>query len=222
MLASLIAFALASGLLVWFHSKSVTLFGLSFFLMLLIIAQWWRDVGAESRLLGLHTKLVESGLRYGIKLFIVSEILFFVSFFWAFFHSRLSPNVEVGGVWPPAGIYPFNKFGVPLLNTAVLLGSGIRVTWAHHAVQSGDHAGGLQGLTITVILGLYFTALQGIEYLEAPFSIADRAYGRTFYLATGFHGAHVIIGSSFLIVCLSRLVMAQIRPAHHFRFVAAI
>ena len=165
---------------------------------------------------------MESGLRYGIKLFIVSEVLFFARFFWAFFHARLSPNIELGGIWPPSGILPFNKFGVPLLNTAVLLGSGIRVTWSHHAAQSGNHAAGAQGLIITVILGAYFTALQGMEYLEAPFSMADRAYGRTFFLATGFHGVHVIIGSSFLLICLMRLYGGHLRPSHHFRFVAAI
>jgi len=186
------------------------------------MAQWWRDIGVESGLLGLHTKLVEVGLRYGIKLFIASEVLFFARFFWAFFHARLSPNVEVGGVWPPVGIFPFNKFGVPLLNTATLLRSGARVTWAHHATQLGNHTSGFQGLVITVALGGYFTFLQGIEYVESPFSIADGSYGRTFFLATGFHGIHVIIGSTFILVCLLRLHLAKISPSHHIGLIAAI
>ena len=140
------------------------------------MAQWWRDIRVESGLLGLHTKLVEVGLRYGIKLFIASEVLFFARFFWAFFHARLSPNVEVGGVWPPVGIFPFNKFGVPLLNIGTLLRLGIRVTWAHHATQLGNHTSGFQGLVITVALGGYFTFLQRIECLESLLSVTDNSY----------------------------------------------
>ena len=222
LIACLIGFSITSAILIWFHSKSYWYFLLRLFLIVLVILQWWRDVRVESGILGYHTELVETGLRYGIKLFIVSEVLFFARFFWAFFHASLSPNIEVGGVWPPSGIYPFNKFGVPLLNTRVLLRSGVSVTWSHHSVQMGKPGPGVQGLVITVLLGAYFTFLQAIEYLESPFSIADRSYGRTFFLATGFHGAHVIIGTTFLLTCLLRLRQAQISPNHHFSFVAAI
>lgn len=137
-------------------------------------------------------------------MFIISEVIFFFSFFWAFFHRRLAPTVELGSCWPPIGITPLNAFAVPLLNTVVLLASGFTVTWAHHRLIEGNLNRGIQGLVLTVCLGAYFTFLQGTEYYEAPFTIADGIYGSTFFVATGFHGLHVLIGTTFLIVCLLR------------------
>lgn len=215
------AFFLTTGLVKWFHSNSASLIFLGLTIILLVILQWWTDISSEGTFQGLHSKLVELGLRYGILLFIISEVLFFSSFFWAFFHSSLAPSPEIGAAWPPLGVLPFNPFEVPLLNTIVLLSSGASVTWAHHAVIAGDHAKAKSGLTLTVILGLYFTALQGLEYYEASFRIADGAYGSTFFVATGFHGLHVIIGTTFLLVCLGRLQEGHIRAIHHFGFEAA-
>jgi cytochrome c oxidase subunit 3 len=160
-------------------------------------------------------------LRWGMVLFIISEVFFFLSFFWAFFHSSLSPSPELGRVWPPIGVEAFDPFTVPLLNTIVLLSSGISVTWAHHALIAGDHDSAFQGLLFTVILGLYFTILQAIEYLEARFRIADRVYGSSFFIATGFHGLHVIVGTTFLVVCLIRVSRAHFSKSHHFGFEAA-
>ena len=157
-------------------------------LPILTIIQWWRDVTREGTYQGLHTKIVTKGLRWAIILFIVSEVLFFVSFFWAFFHSSLSPTIELGSTWPPTGIQPFKPIQVPLLNTAILLASGVTVTWAHHGLLENNATQATQGLFFTVLLGLYFTALQAYEYLEAPFTIADSAYGSTFFVASGFHG----------------------------------
>lgn len=154
-------------------------------------------------------------------MFIVSEIFFFVSFFWAFFHRRLAPNVEVGSLWPPFGIVAFNPFQVPLLNTIILISSGVRVTWAHHALIAGNYTQTTQGLTITVILGIYFTMLQGLEYFEARFTFADSVYGSTFFIATGFHGLHVIVGTLFLMVTLFRHLKFEFRASHHFGFEAA-
>jgi len=148
-------------------------------------------------------------------------VFFFVRFFWAYFHARLSPNIEVGSLWPPAGINPFNPFGVPLLNTIVLVSSGVRVTWAHHALIEGDYDQIKRGLIITVVLGVYFTILQGLEYYEASFSFADGVYGSTFFIATGFHGLHVLVGTLFLLVCLLRHYKREFRAAHHFGFEAA-
>lgn len=190
-------------------------------IILLVIGQWWRDVSSEGAFQGLHSLIVELGLRYGILLFIVSEVLFFRSFFWAFFHRSLAPAVEIGGSWPPLGIQTFDPTGVPLLNTIVLLSSGIRVTWAHHALIAGNHQAAFNGLILTIILGVYFTALQALEYYEASFSIADGAYGSTFFVATGFHGLHVIVGSLFLIVCALRIYKGHFSAAHHFGFEAA-
>ena len=182
---------------------------------------WWRDVIREATFQGHHTLMVKQGLKYGMLLFIASEVLFFFSFFWAFFHSSLSPTIELGAVWPPQGIDPLNPFSVPLLNTAVLLSSGATVTWAHHAIISGRRGEAIRGLTATVVLGLIFTALQAMEYYEAPFAISDSVYGSTFFVATGFHGLHVIIGTTFLAVCLGRLVSHQFTRHHHFGFEAS-
>merc|ERR1712096_469363 len=157
----------------------------------------------------------------GIALFIVSEVFFFVRFFWAFFQRRLSPNIEVGSLWPPFGVKVFNPFQVPLLNTIVLISSGIRVTWAHHALIGGNFSQTMQGLIITVVLGVYFTILQGLEYYEARFTFADRVYGSTFFIATRFHGLHVIVGTIFLIVTLFRHTKGEFSASHHFGFEAA-
>ena len=133
----------------------------------------------------------------------------------------MSPNVDIGSLWPPFGIKVFNPFQVPLLNTIVLVSSGIRVTWAHHSLIEGNFFQTTQGLAITVVLGLYFTILQGLEYFEARFTFADRVYGSTFFIATGFHGLHVIVGTLFLIVILIRHVKKEFRSSHHFGFEAA-
>ena len=154
-------------------------------------------------------------------LFIVSEVIFFSSFFWAFFHSRLSPNIELGSQWPPVGIQPFNPFSVPLLNTIILLSSGISVTWSHHAIMVGNLSEAIQRLVITVVLGVYFTFVQLLEYIEAPFTFSDSAYGRTFFIATGFHGLHVIVGTSFLAAIFFRLIKCRFSKTHHFGFEAA-
>jgi len=156
-----------------------------------------------------------------MALFIVSEVFFFVRFFWAFFHRRLSPNIEVGSLWPPIGIKAFNPFQVPLLNTIVLISSGVRVTWAHHALIGGNFSQTKQGLIITVLLGVYFTILQGLEYYEARFTFADSVYGSTFFIATGFHGLHVLVGTLFLIVTLARHRWYEFSATHHFGFEAA-
>ena len=217
---SISAIILTTGLVKWFHQFNIDLLILGLLTTLLTILQWWRDVTREATYQGLHTKIVINGLRWGIILFIVSEVLFFFSFFWAFFHRRLSPTVEIGIVWPPKGIQPFNPFQIPLLNTIILLSSGATVTWAHHAIMEGNHKQALHRLAITVFLGLYFTALQAFEYIEAPFTIADSVFGTTFFVATGFHGLHVIIGTRFLAICLFRLYMCHFSANHHFGFEA--
>nr|YP_009107124.2 cytochrome c oxidase subunit III [Tylorrhynchus heterochaetus]AIT99403.2 cytochrome c oxidase subunit 3 [Tylorrhynchus heterochaetus] len=218
---SLGALALTTGLAAWFHGYGMTCLTLGVTIILLTMIQWWRDVIRESVFMGHHTSYVTKGLRWGMVLFIASEVLFFFAFFWAFFHSSLAPTPELGCSWPPTGITPINPFSVPLLNTAVLLASGVTVTWAHHSLMEGARPNAIQGLTLTVILGVYFTYLQAGEYLEASFTIADSVYGSTFFVATGFHGLHVLIGSTFLTVCLIRVIMHQFSTGHHFGFEAA-
>nr|BBD52734.1 cytochrome oxidase subunit 3 [Callopistes maculatus] len=215
------AFALTGGLVMWFHHNKQLLLQMGLALLLLTMFQWWRDIVREGTYQGHHTPTVQKGLRYGMILFITSEVFFFLGFFWAFYHSSLAPTPELGGQWPPNGIFPLNPMEVPLLNTAVLLASGITVTWAHHAIMSGKQKEATQALTLTIILGMYFTLLQAMEYYEAPFTIADSVYGTTFFVATGFHGLHVIIGSSFLLVCLIRQTKHHFTTQHHFGFEAA-
>lgn len=215
------AITTVSGIVKWFHQYDISLFTLGNIITILTVYQWWRDVSREGTFQGLHTYQVTIGLRWGIILFILSEVLFFVSFFWAFFHSSLSPAIELGASWPPAGIISFNPFQIPLLNTAILLASGVTVTWAHHSLMEGNHSQTTQGLFFTVLLGVYFTILQAYEYIEAPFTIADSVYGSTFFIATGFHGLHVLIGTTFLLVCLLRHINNHFSKNHHFGFEAA-
>nr|ASM82636.1 cytochrome c oxidase subunit III [Bittacus planus] len=210
-----------SGLVKWFHQFNMNLLLLGLIVTILTMHQWWRDISREGTFQGLHTLVVTLGLRWGMILFIISEVFFFISFFWAFFHSSLSPAIELGAIWPPMGIIAFNPFQIPLLNTAILLASGVTVTWAHHSLMEGNHSQTLQGLFFTVLLGFYFTLLQGYEYIEAPFTISDSVYGSTFFMATGFHGLHVIIGTTFLLICLIRHIQCHFSPNHHFGFEAA-
>nr|WHN64150.1 cytochrome c oxidase subunit III [Chalcopteryx rutilans] len=215
------AMSMVTGLVKWFHTFNMQLVLLGTTLLILTSYQWWRDISREGTMQGLHTSPVVTGLRWGMILFITSEVLFFFSFFWAYFHSSLSPAVEIGSIWPPKGIMPFDQMSIPLLNTTILLASGVTVTWAHHSLMENNQSQAMQGLFFTVVLGLYFTALQGFEYWEAPFTIADSVYGSCFFVATGFHGIHVIIGTTFLAVCMARHYMKHFSSTHHFGFEAA-
>lgn len=198
---------------------SVLTFG--FVRLLVTRAVWWRDVIREGTFEGQHTTRVQLGLRFGRVLFIVSEVRFFFAFFWAFFWAALAPAPEIGTIWPPKGIDVLSAWEVPFLNTLILLSSGASVTWAHHARVAGHRDQAIQGLTRTVILAILFTALQGFEYVNTEFTIADSVYGSTFFRATGFHGFHVFIGTCFLIVCLARLIAYHFTNQHHFGFEAA-
>jgi cytochrome c oxidase subunit 3 len=185
---------------------------------------WWRDVVRESRTPGLHTPVVQLGMRYGMLLFISSEVMFFVAFFWAYFNFALFPENVAGAkvpVWPPQGIITVDPFGVPFLNTMILLLSGTTVTWAHHSLLQNDRKGLLQGLALTILLGLCFTALQANEYAHSPFPFRGGIYPSVFFLATGFHGFHVIVGTLFLTVCFFRALAGHFTPERHFGLEAA-
>nr|YP_054510.1 cytochrome c oxidase subunit III [Ixodes uriae]BAD27246.1 cytochrome oxidase subunit III [Ixodes uriae] len=190
-------------------------------LVILTMFQWWRDISREASFQGNHTSNVIWGLKFGMILFIVSEIFFFVSFFWAFFHSMLSPNIELGSIWPPQNIIPFNPFEIPLLNTTILISSGISVSWSHHSLLNNNYNEAYNSLLITILLGFLFTLLQGWEYMQAQFSISDSIFGTTFFVTTGFHGLHVIIGTTFLLVTLIRMNKNHLSSTHHFGFEAA-
>ena len=187
---------------------------------------WWRDVAREATRQGHHTRVVQISHRYGMILFIASEVMFFVAWFWAYFNTALFPsdihNVVrtelLGGTWPPKGIETFDPWHLPLLNTLILLTSGTTVTWAHHALLENDREGLKWGLILTIALGLAFTCVQAYEYAHAAFNFGGHIYGSTFFMATGFHGFHVIIGSTFLIVCLIRAYLGHFTPTQHLGF----
>lgn len=220
---SISVFATAVGAVMFFHGHiggfETLCFGFSCILLCMFL--WWRDITREAVLEGRHTNIVQLGLRYGMILFIASEVMFFFAFFWAFFAACLSPTVEIGAIWPPKGIICFNAREVPLLNTVILLCSGATVTYAHHAIAAGKKFDAVFGLIVTIVLAVIFTCFQVFEYVTADFKISDGIYGSTFFLATGFHGFHVFIGTTFLAVCLIRLVLNHYTTIHHFGFEAA-
>jgi cytochrome c oxidase subunit 3 len=222
-LASIGAFALTFGTVMFVHNYSGgwTLLLMGVFTILYTMYVWWRDIIREGTFEGQHTFMVQQGLRQGVLLFIVSEIMFFFAFFWAFFDSSIKPAIAIGSVWPPEGLETLSPWGLPLLNTVILLTSGATVTWAHHAIVAGYKKSAQIGLVFTILLAIFFTSLQLVEYFNSPFSISDGIYGSTFYMATGFHGFHVFVGSCFLIVCLVRLTLNHFTREHHFGFEAA-
>jgi len=186
---------------------------------------WWRDVIKEAHVEHQHTREVSRGLRAGMALFIVSEVLFFAAFFWAFFNASTLPKLPLeetwaiaDGSWPPKGIVPFDPFHLPFLNTLILLLSGTTVTWAHWCILHNDRAGAIKALWYTVILGVMFTSCQAYEYTHAAFGFKQGIYASTFYMATGFHGFHVLVGTIFLAVCLGRAYKGHFTPQQHLGF----
>lgn len=209
---------ITSGVIIIFNKQEIRLLIIGTIIIILAMTQWWRDIIRESTYQGIHTKKVVIRIKIGIILFIISEIMFFASFFWAFFHRRLSPAIEIGITWPPKGIKPFNPISIPILNTIILLSSGVSITWAHRAIITNNKTQCKKRIILTITLGIYFTILQGIEYYEAPFSIADSVYGSSFFIATGFHGIHVILGTTFITVIIVRLIKIQFSSKHQVGF----
>ena len=214
------ALATALGAVLYMHEKpfGTVLVIVGFLLILGTMFFWWRDVIREAEYQGHHSLVVQIGMRYGMMLFISSEVMFFVAFFWAFFDASLFPD---GGVWPPEGIETFDPWDIPLINTLILLTSSCTVTWAHHGIIAGDRNALTKGLALTVFLGVIFTGFQIYEYDHATFAFTDGIYASTFYLATGFHGFHVFVGTMFLLVCYFRARAGHFTPEHHFGLEAA-
>ena len=226
-LAALALFMVTLGSAMFFHQKTgggfLMIIGL--FIVLYTMFVWWRDVVHEARVDKAHSGAVSRGLRAGMALFITSEVLFFAAFFWAFFSSSTLPKMPLSeiwsmadGVWPPKGIKPFDAFHLPFLNTLILLLSGTTVTWAHHSIITGNNKDTIRALWYTVILGLLFTCCQAYEYTHAAFGFKDGIYASTFFMATGFHGFHVIVGTIFLSVCLMRAYKGHFEPKQHLGF----
>jgi cytochrome c oxidase subunit 3 len=215
------AAALFVGAILYMHYNSAWLLIVGLLGVLATMAFWWRDVVREATFQGHHTPIVQIGLRYGMVLFIASEVMFFVAWFWAYFNAALFPTEAIEHKWPPPTIATFDPWDLPFLNTLILLMSGVTVTWAHHALREGNREHTLQGLALTILLGMTFTGIQAYEYSHAAFGFKEGIYPTTFFMATGFHGFHVIVGTVFLIVCFFRARAGHFRPDHHFGFEAA-
>ena len=203
------------------YSIGYAFFVYGFELLCLAVAAWWQDVIVEGTFEGNHTKKVKKGLMLGMLLFIVSEVMFFFAFFFAFFYVSLNPSYAIGGVWPPFLFETLDAFGVPFLNTVILLTSGATITVAHEAIIGGFKHHAAEALLATLFLAIIFTGLQYLEYKTSAFTISDSVYGSTFFMATGFHGFHVIIGTLFIGVSFWRLGENHFTVEHHCGFEAA-
>jgi heme/copper-type cytochrome/quinol oxidase subunit 3 len=223
-LTALSAFFFVTGLAFYMHRIDGGLIFLltGFFTLLYLAYLWFGDISIEASFLGYHTKVVKRGLRLGFWLFICSEIMLFLGFFWAFLHSALCPSIEFAAIWPPKSIKVIKELEYPLLNTMLLIISGISVTWAHKGVSLGSYRHAIDGLLLTIFLGLIFLILQTYEYYESYFSINNTVYSSSFFMLTGLHGFHVIVGVVFLTVCLKRLLANHFLTTHYLGLVFAI
>jgi len=224
MSVSVLVFAL--GAIFWMHHWTPWVFAIGLAGVLYTMYAWWSDVVKEANNGVDHTPVVQLHHRYGMMLFITSEVMLFVAFFWAYFDGffrfddieQYARVAATGGHWPPTGVELFDPFHLPLFNTLLLLTSGTTVTWAHHALLENDREGLKWGLVLTVLLGAVFTCVQAIEYSEAGFTFAGNLYGATFFMATGLHGFHVLVGTIFLTVCLIRAIRGDFTPERHLGF----
>ena len=226
-LGSVSAFVMLFGSVLWMNGSGPWMFLIGFVGVAYVMFGWWADVVEESNS-GEHTPVVRIGLRYGFIMFIMSEVMFFAAWFWSFFKHAIFPmhpdglSPALDGEWPPAGIETFDPWHLPLINTLILLCSGAAATWAHHAlVHENNRKDVASGLILAVVLGVAFTALQIYEYTHAAFGFAGNIYGANFFMATGFHGAHVVIGTIFLFVCYLRLRAGHFTQDKHIGFEAA-
>nr|YP_009560916.1 cytochrome c oxidase subunit III [Trouessartia rubecula]QAB47268.1 cytochrome c oxidase subunit 3 [Trouessartia rubecula] len=221
-LTSFSALSFALGVIIMVRSFNVYPFLISVVLLFYASFLWGRDVHREGCYIGEHNYEVTVGFKVGMILFILSECFFFLGMFWGYLHLAQLPSIEMGGVWPPVGIEPFDPSGVPFLNTILLVSSGVSVTWCHHSVEKGDYYHSVLSLFITVLLGMLFTCLQGLEYYVASFTFSCSAYSSIYFMGTGFHGLHVIIGSILLMKCLFRLYFLHVSPNHSVGFECSV
>nr|AIX92136.1 cytochrome c oxidase subunit III [Monomachus antipodalis] len=218
LLTSLNLYLICLSLLNFFFFKELDLMIFSLVSLILCLFQWWRDVIRESMFQGFHSMKVQMSIKLGMLNFIFSEILFFVSFFWCYFHLFLSPSLEIGLLCPSKGIYGFNPFSIPLTNTIILLFSGFLITLCHYMIMKGKFILSIFLIFLTLVFGLIFTYFQMMEYLYAKFTISDSIYGSVFFLLTGFHGIHVLIGSLFLFLTLCRVIIKHFSSEHNVGF----
>ena len=214
-------FTMLLGLVLAFHGMGPWLALIGLVIVLYTMFCWWSEVVHEAQT-GDHTPVVQIGLRYGVILFIISEVMFFAAWFWSFFKNALYPMAAIDHTWPPPGIETFDPWHLPLINTLILLCSGCAATWAHHAIaHENDREQMKWGLWLAIGLGVLFTIFQIYEYSHATFDFAGNVYGANFFMATGFHGFHVIVGTIFLAVCLIRVYLGHFTQEQHVGFEAA-
>nr|ABB92704.1 cytochrome c oxidase subunit III [Vanhornia eucnemidarum] len=207
---------------IWMNFSNFIPMIMGMFSILLIMFQWWRDLIRESLFQGSYTTMIYNNMKFCMLLFISSELMFFISFFWTYFHSFLSPNIEIGMQWPPMNISPFNPFNIPLMNTIILISSSSTITWSHHAMLNNKYNSSILSMMSTITLSMIFMYFQYLEYSNSKFSINDSIYGSIFFMTTGFHGTHVIIGSIFLSINLIRMMNKQFSSHNHFGMEASI
>nr|YP_010936698.1 cytochrome c oxidase subunit III [Apanteles gelechiidivoris]WKW91668.1 cytochrome c oxidase subunit 3 [Apanteles gelechiidivoris]WLN31486.1 cytochrome c oxidase subunit 3 [Apanteles gelechiidivoris] len=210
-----------SSLLFMFSQFKFSMMLFAYMLLIMNLYQWWRDIIRESTIQGFHTFIVIKGLQNGMILFILSEIMFFVSFFWCYFHMYLSPSIDIGSNWYPSNLIVFNPYNIPLLNTLILLSSGITITYCHYSLMESNFKESINSMLLTIILGLIFSYFQYMEYNESFFSINDSIYGSIFFLLTGFHGLHVMIGTMFNLIMYFRMNKLHFSSYHMFGFEAS-
>lgn len=229
LIASVNSLIITIGSILKFNKNSSLALIIGIILLLITVTLWFRDVIRESTFTGYHTNYVRLSIAIGFILFLISEILLFATLFWAYFHSSLTPSVQIGNVWPPVGINTLNQYEIPLTNTILLLSSGCTLTICHNefisvsvSKRSTSSSGIIMWLTITIGLALIFIALQYVEYINSEFTLTDSVYGSTFFITTGFHGIHVMVGTIFLIINLIRIINNQLTSNHHIGFEFAI
>ncbi len=220
-LSSFAFLILGVGGVLYMHGNPLWVFLIGTALLSVCLMGWWRDVIKEAVIEKAYTLEVQKGLRYGVILFILTEVMFFFAFFWSFFDASLFPSESIGGEWPPKNVQTLDPFKLPYLNTLILLLSATSLTWSHESLRRGNHKETMEGLLVTIILGVFFSIIQAIEYYHATFPFKGNIYSANFYLLTGFHGVHVIVGTLFLSVCLWRAYRKHFTPTHHIGYEAA-
>jgi len=223
-LVSFSLFTMAIGAVMYMHgyANGGSILTTGFLSTTMGMGLWFKDINTEGTYLGNHTIEVQKGLIIGVILFIISEVFAFFSVFWAYFHSSLSPAIEIGGIWPPQGITPLDPFAIPLLNTILLLSSGAFITYGHHSLIMGGRKGAIIGTLLCIVLAIVFTGFQYYEYVQSSFTMADSVFGTVFFASTGLHGLHVIVGTIFITVAYFRILNYSLTNKHHVGYESSI
>nr|QBP33721.1 cytochrome c oxidase subunit 3 [Bombus asiaticus] len=205
-------------IILWIYLNNMLIMIINLLMLLTSTLMWFRDIIRESTFQGMHSMFIMSMMKFSMIMFIISELFFFISFFWTFFHNSISPSIEINSMWPPKMIKFFNPFEIPLLNSIILIMSGFTVTLSHYNLLNNKFNSSISTLIITIMLGFYFNIMQIFEYYNSFFCINDSIFGSIFFLSTGFHGTHVLIGTFMLSYSLIRMKNYHFSSIHHINF----